>query len=103
MSSCVTVDVGRHAPARTHPPPLSPPTPLQRVTGSADISLFKGKASIVARSSPLSLYNPHIASMDAHGGWNPTDSTGFIRINGVRLKAHTRRERDIAAGAVPAA
>jgi len=82
------------------PPP--PNRPTQRVTGSADISLYKGKASIVARSSPLSLYNPHIASMDAQGGWNPADSTGFIRINGVRLKAHTRREREIAAGKVVA-
>ena len=72
------------------------------MTGSAEISLFKGKASIVSRSSPLSLYNPHIASMDAHGGWNPADSTGFIRINAVRLKAHTRRERALAAGEIKA-
>jgi argininosuccinate synthase len=72
------------------------------VTGTADIELYKGKATIVARSSPLSLYNPHIASMDAHGGWNPQDSTGFIKINGVRLKAHTRRETAIAAGEVQA-
>ena len=74
----------------------------QRVSGDVDISLFKGKASIVARSSPLSLYNPHIASMDAHGGWNPQDSTGFIRINAVRLRAHQRREAAIAAGTVKA-
>lgn len=66
------------------------------------MQLFKGRASVVARSSPLSLYNPHVASMDAHGGWNPQDSTGFIRINAVRLKAHQRRETAIAEGKVQA-
>ena len=75
---------------------------LQRVSGSVDVQLYKGKASIVARSSPLSLYNPHVASMDAHGGWNPQDSTGFIKINAVRLKAHHRREAAIASGKVSA-
>lgn len=75
----------------THPPPL------QRVTGTTEVTLFKGKASITARSSPLSLYSERIASMDAHNSWNPQDSTGFIRINGVRLKAHYNREAKVAA------
>lgn len=70
----------------------------ERVTGSVDIQLYKGKASISARSSPFSLYSKSIASMDAHGDWNPVDSAGFIRINAVRLKAHHRREQLIAAG-----
>jgi hypothetical protein len=34
--------------------------------------------------------------MDAQGAWNPADSTGFIRINAVRLKAHHYREQKIA-------
>ena len=67
----------------------------ERVTGSTDVQLYKGRASIVARASPLSLYNPHVASMDVAGGWAPEDSTGFIRINGVRLRAHAARERGI--------
>jgi argininosuccinate synthase len=66
---------------------------LQRVSGSSDIQLYKGKASIIARSSPLSLYNQHLSSMDAQGTWNPQDSAGFIRINAVRLKAHYVREQ----------
>jgi argininosuccinate synthase len=74
----------------------------ERVSGSVDIQLFKGKASIVARSSPLSLYNKHLSSMDISGGWNPQDSTGFIRINSVRLRAHTAREKAIAAGTIKA-
>ena len=36
-------------------------------------------------------YNPHIATMEAdrssHGGtYNQDDATGFIRLNGLRLK-----------------
>jgi len=57
--------------------------------------LYKGKATIAARSSPLSLYNQDLSSMDAHGAWNPQDSTGFIRINSVRLKAHYLREKGL--------
>jgi argininosuccinate synthase len=64
----------------------------ERVTGSCDVHLFKGRASIAARASKLSLYNPKMSSMDEGGGWNPQDSTGFIRINAVRLVAHARRE-----------
>ena len=75
------------------PPP--PPTFLQRVSGTATISLFKGKASIVARSSTMSLYNQNLSSMDEQGAWNPADSTGFIRINAVRLKAHFMREQSL--------
>ena len=70
----------------------------ERVTGTTDVQLFKGRASIVARSSPVSLYSQKIASMDEGGGWQPQDSTGFIRINGVRLRAHAAREKAIAAG-----
>jgi argininosuccinate synthase len=71
----------------------------ERVSGYCDVRLFKGRASVAARSSPLSLYNKTISSMDVAGGWNPQDSTGFIRINSVRLRAHAARERAIAAAA----
>ena len=64
MSSCTPLTLFSPLPHHRLLPP-------QRVTGDVDVSLFKGKASIVARSSPFSLYNPHIASMDKAGGWNP--------------------------------
>ena len=72
------------------------------MTGTATISLFKGKASIVARSSPMSLYNQNLSSMDEQGAWNPADSTGFIRINAVRLKAHFVREQALLKAAAAA-
>jgi hypothetical protein len=71
--------------------PDCPPAP----DFSCDVQLYKGHASIIARSSPMSLYNKHIASMDIGGGWQPEDSTGFIRINSVRLRAHSARERSL--------
>jgi argininosuccinate synthase len=67
----------------------------ERVTGSCDVKLFKGRASILSRSSPLSLYSKKISSMDESGGWDPRDSTGFIKINSVRLRAHAAREASI--------
>ena len=73
-------------------------TPMQRVSGSVKVSLYKGKASIIGRSSPLSLYNQNLSSMDEQGAWNPADSTGFIRINAVRLKAHYMREASLKKG-----
>jgi hypothetical protein len=84
------------------PRPPPPPHPFQRVSGTVDVQLFKGRASIIARSSPLSLYSAKLSSMDVAGGWNPQDSTGFIRINSVRLRAHTAREKAIKSGAIKA-
>lgn len=74
----------------------------ERVTGETTVKLFKGHTSIVSRSSPLSLYNMKLSSMDEGGGWNPVDSTGFIRINAVRLRAHAAREAAIKAGKIKA-
>jgi argininosuccinate synthase len=85
-----------------NPRPPPPPHPFQRVSGTVDVQLFKGRASIIARSSPLSLYSAKLSSMDVAGGWNPQDSTGFIRINSVRLRAHTAREKAIKSGAIKA-
>lgn len=68
----------------------------ERVSGSVEVKLFKGHASIHSRVSPYSLYNQNIASMDVQGGYNPADATGFIRVNSIRLKAHATRERAIA-------
>jgi argininosuccinate synthase len=40
------------------------------------------------RKSPVSLYNPHIATMEADPtkAYNQDDATGFIRLNALRLK-----------------
>jgi len=58
------------------------------IDGWVVMSLYKGNARPVARWSPTSLYNKELSSMDIEGGFNQIDSAGFIRINGLRLKAH---------------
>lgn len=58
------------------------------IDGEVTLELYKGNVMAVARSSPTSLYNQELGSMDIEGGFDQTDSKGFIRINGLRLKAH---------------
>jgi argininosuccinate synthase len=59
----------------------------KNIEGDVTVKLYKGVAYPVARTSPLSLYNPKLSSMDEEGGFNQTHSEGFIRINAIRLKA----------------
>ena len=47
------------------------------------------------RSSDVSLYDDKIASMDIAGGFNPSDSEGFIRINSIRLKAYVAQKKKL--------
>ncbi|HYG22103.1 MAG TPA: argininosuccinate synthase [Verrucomicrobiae bacterium] len=60
----------------------------KNVTGTVRVKLYKGNIMIAGRKSPLSLYNPHIATMEADPtkAYNQDDATGFIRLNGLRLK-----------------
>ena len=53
--------------------------------------LFWGNVIIRGRSSPNSLYDEAIASMDVCGDYNPEDAGGFIKINAVRLKTTSLR------------
>jgi len=63
------------------------------VTGIVKVKLYKGKVFALARTSPLSLYDEKIASMDEDGGYDHTDARGFIRLQALRLKAHYRRQK----------
>lgn len=59
----------------------------KNVNGRVVMNLYKGNAFAAARSSDTTPYNADIASMDVHGGFDQRDSTGFIKINAVRLVA----------------
>jgi len=67
----------------------------QAVTGEASIRLHKGNVMNRGRSSPHSLYNMDIVSMDQHGGFDPTASTGFIKTLSTRLKASKQRDMNL--------
>jgi argininosuccinate synthase len=60
----------------------------KNVTGTVKVKLYKGNIITAGRKSPVSLYNPHIATMEADPtkAYNQDDATGFIRLNGLRLK-----------------
>jgi argininosuccinate synthase len=60
----------------------------KNVTGSVRVKLYKGNIINAGRKSPVSLYNPHIATMEADPtkAYNQDDATGFIRLNGLRLR-----------------
>jgi argininosuccinate synthase len=58
------------------------------IDGTVLLSLYKGNVTILGRESPSSLYDKDLSSMDIEGGFDQTDSKGFIAINAIRLKAH---------------
>ena len=60
----------------------------KNVSGTVRLKLYKGNIITAGRKSPQSLYNPHIATMEADPtkAYNQDDATGFIRLNGLRLR-----------------
>ncbi len=62
----------------------------QPVTGSVTLKLYKGNISVDKRSSPLSLYDAGIASMEGGGSYDQTDAEGFLRIMGLPLRVQGR-------------
>ena len=53
------------------------------VTGEVTLKLYKGNISIDKRSSPYSLYDAEIATMEGGGSYNQDDAEGFLRIQGL--------------------
>jgi len=53
------------------------------VTGEVVLDLYKGNIIVAGRSSPNSLYDEGIATMEGGGSYNQTDAEGFLRIQGL--------------------
>ncbi|HEY2342228.1 MAG TPA: argininosuccinate synthase [Chthoniobacteraceae bacterium] len=64
----------------------------KNVSGVVRLKLYKGNTIVAGRKSPFSLYNPHIATMEADPpkAYNQSDATGFIALNALRLKVAAR-------------
>ncbi|WP_019534873.1 argininosuccinate synthase [Paenibacillus ginsengihumi] len=60
----------------------------KNVTGTVRLKLYKGNVIGAGVKSPVSLYNPDIATMEADPtqAYNQGDATGFIRLNALRLR-----------------
>jgi argininosuccinate synthase len=63
----------------------------KNVTGTVRVKLYKAGIHVAGRKSQFSLYNPHIATMEADPtkAYNQDDATGFIRLNGLRLRVNS--------------
>ena len=71
-------------------------TTQEFVTGSVQLSLYKGNASILSRSSEYSLYDSKIVTFeDDENAYDQADASGFIKINSLRLKQVAKRKRKI--------
>ncbi|MGD0517299.1 MAG: argininosuccinate synthase, partial [Thermoguttaceae bacterium] len=65
------------------------------ITGQVSLQLYKGNIIVDGRSSPNSLYDEGIATMEGGGSYNQTDAEGFLRIQGLPGRVQARlRKRD---------
>jgi argininosuccinate synthase len=55
----------------------------QPVTGEVTLGLYKGNIFVRGRTSPNSLYDAAVASMEGGGSYDQTDAEGFLRIQGL--------------------
>ncbi len=58
------------------------------IDGTVHLKLYKGNVLTIGRESNSSLYDQELSSMDVEGGFDQTDSAGFIKVNAIRLMAH---------------
>lgn len=53
------------------------------VSGEVTLGLYKGNVLVQGRTSPNSLYDAAVASMEGGGSYDQTDAEGFLRIQGL--------------------
>ncbi|MCM3040905.1 argininosuccinate synthase [Paenibacillus motobuensis] len=68
----------------------------KNVTGTVRVKLYKGNIIAAGVKSPVSLYNPNIATMEADPtqAYDQGDATGFIHLNALRLKVSSGVEQN---------
>lgn len=65
----------------------------QEVSGEVRLRLYKGNVFVTGRRSENSLYNPELATFEEDNVYDQSDATGFIRLNGLRLKVLANRNK----------
>ena len=64
------------------------------VTGEVTVKLYTGSATVIARSSPYSLYSMDLVTFEeGSGSYDHHDAEGFIKLTGLRLKTYAARNR----------
>jgi len=66
----------------------------EHVAGTVRMKLYKGNATVIGRTSLLSLYDQDLVTFEeGSGGYDQRDAAGFIRLNALRLRIAARRNR----------
>nr|WP_306265228.1 argininosuccinate synthase [Pararhizobium sp. IMCC3301] len=64
------------------------------VSGTVTLKLYKGSVSVVARSSPNSLYDEDLVTFEEGAvAYDHNDAAGFIRLNALRLRTLANRKK----------
>ncbi|PIE72499.1 MAG: argininosuccinate synthase [Deltaproteobacteria bacterium] len=63
------------------------------VNGTVRLKLYKGNCIPVGRKSEQSLYQQDFATFEEDQVYDQADATGFIRLNGLRLKINALQDR----------
>jgi argininosuccinate synthase len=71
------------------------------VTGVARLQLYKGNVVVTGRKARNSLYNPEYSTFEADRVYNQADADGFIKLNALRLKLSTYRDKAMLANPTP--
>jgi argininosuccinate synthase len=67
----------------------------ENVWGTARLKLYKGTCQTVGRKSARSLYQTSFATFEEDDVYRQDDATGFIRLNGLRLRIATLVEKSL--------
>ncbi len=66
------------------------------VAGEVTLTLYKGSASVISRSSPNSLYSMDLVTFEEGAvAYDHHDAEGFIRLNGLRLRTYAARGKKL--------
>ena len=68
------------------------------VEGTVRLKLYRGSCRVVGRKSPRSLYRHDLATFEEATGYNPSDASGFIRLNALRLQVRALLQRELEQG-----
>lgn len=61
-------------------------TSQENVSGTVRVRLYKGSCTVIGRKSDRSLYDPQLATFEEEDVYRQSDATGFIRLQGLRLR-----------------
>ncbi len=71
-------------------------TAQESVNGTARLKLYKGGCRVIGRRSDRSLYQPGFATFEEDDVYQQSDASGFIRLQGLRLKIESAVRKSLA-------